>query len=187
MPWKNRATPTRDSWGTSAALDLITAAAMSLTGCSGRHEPRSDGCHCTGCGPGVGFPPAGPPGTIHPPRPTPPEGRMDIAAATHQYEAWLAGHAPLYRPDLDYKHRQMRDPFPFFRGTYYRWVQRWAKAAGGLADAPAVLAVGDLHVENFGTWRDGDGRLCWGVNDFDEADRLPYTHDLVRLAASVRF
>src|SRR5262249_47994169 len=27
----------------------------------------------------------------------------------------------------------------------------------------------------------------WGINDFDEADRLPYTHDLVRLAASVRF
>jgi hypothetical protein len=115
---------------------------------------------------------------------------MDIAAATHQYEAWLAEHTPLYQPDLDYKHRQMQDPadpFPFFRGTYYRWVQRWAKSAGGLADAPTVLAVGDLHVENFGTWRDADGRLCWGVNDFDEADRLPYTNDLVRLAASVRF
>ena len=47
-----------------------------------------------------------------------------------------------------------------------------------------MLAVGDLHVENFGTWRDADGRLCWGINDFDEADRLPYTNDLVRLAAS---
>src|SRR5205823_9516885 len=96
---------------------------------------------------------------------------------------------PLYHPDLEYKHRQMAhpaDPFPFFRGTYYRWVQRWAEAAGDLAAAPAVLAVGDLHVENYGTWRDSDGRLCWGVNDFDEADRLPYTNDLVRLAASVR-
>src|SRR5262245_18619107 len=112
---------------------------------------------------------------------------MDITAATERYETWLAGHTPLYRPDLDYKHRQMAEPFPFFRGTYYRWAQRWAKAAGDLADAPAVLAVGDLHVENFGTWRDLDGRLCWGVNDFDEADRLPYTNDLVRLAASVRF
>jgi len=36
-----------------------------------------------------------------------------------------------------------------------------------------VLAVGDLHVENFGTWRDAEGRLIWGVNDFDEAWRLP--------------
>jgi uncharacterized protein (DUF2252 family) len=49
---------------------------------------------------------------------------------------------------------------------------------------PAVLAVGDLHVENFGTWRDNEGRLIWGINDFDEAFPLPYTHDLVRLAAA---
>ena len=53
-----------------------------------------------------------------------------------------------------------------------------------LAKAPDVLAVGDLHVENFGTWRDGEGRLVWGVNDFDEAYSMPYTNDLVRLAVS---
>jgi uncharacterized protein (DUF2252 family) len=115
---------------------------------------------------------------------------MDIIAATHSYESWLAGLTPLYAPDLDYKHRQMADasnPFPFFRGTYYRWVQLWHTAAAGLMEAPTVLAIGDLHVENFGTWRDADGRLCWGINDFDEVDYLPYTVDLVRLAASVRF
>jgi len=44
--------------------------------------------------------------------------------------------------------------------------------------------VGDLHVENFGTWRDCEGRLIWGVNDFDEAYSMPYTIDLVRLAVS---
>jgi hypothetical protein len=53
-----------------------------------------------------------------------------------------------------------------------------------VADAPKVLAVGDLHVENYGTWRDAEGRLVWGVNDFDEATNLPYTVDLVRLATS---
>jgi len=55
-----------------------------------------------------------------------------------------------------------------------------------LCRAPKVLAVGDLHVDSFGTWRDSEGRLCWGVDDFDEAFPLPYTNDLVRLAASVR-
>jgi len=55
---------------------------------------------------------------------------------------------------------------------------------GRAARAPRVLAVGDLHVENFGTWRDVEGRLIWGINDFDEAWRLPYTNDLIRLAAS---
>ena len=53
-----------------------------------------------------------------------------------------------------------------------------------LAKAPRVLAVGDLHVENFGTWRDREGRLIWGVNDFDEASPLSYANDLVRLAVS---
>src|SRR5205085_8759771 len=40
------------------------------------------------------------------------------------------------------------------------------------------------HVENFGTWRDNEGRLVWGVNDFDEACELPWTSDLVRLGVS---
>ncbi len=54
-----------------------------------------------------------------------------------------------------------------------------------IAKAPRVLAVGDLHLENFGTWRDVEGRLIWGVNDFDEAFPMAYTNDLVRLATSV--
>jgi hypothetical protein len=36
-------------------------------------------------------------------------------------------------------------------------------------EAPRVLCVGDLHVGSFGTWRDAEGRLCWGVDDFDDA------------------
>jgi uncharacterized protein (DUF2252 family) len=43
-----------------------------------------------------------------------------------------------------------------------------------------------LHVGSFGTWRDSEGRLCWGVDDFDEAFPLPYTNDLVRLATSIK-
>ena len=39
---------------------------------------------------------------------------------------------------------------------------------------------------SFGTWRDEEGRLCWGVDDFDESWPLPYTNDLVRLAASAK-
>jgi hypothetical protein len=44
--------------------------------------------------------------------------------------------------------------------------------------------VGDLHVENFGTWCDHESRLAWGINDYDEIDVLPYTVDLIRLATS---
>jgi hypothetical protein len=76
--------------------------------------------------------------------------------------------------------------FPFLRATFYRWVELWQDACGELEKAPRILAVGDLHVENFGTWRDQEGRLVWGINDFDEAAYLPYTLDLVRLATSAR-
>jgi uncharacterized protein (DUF2252 family) len=74
--------------------------------------------------------------------------------------------------------------FPFLRATFYRWMQLWPEVCPDLAKAPRLLAVGDLHVENFGTWRDVEGRLVWGVNDFDEAAVFPYTLDLVRLATS---
>ncbi len=76
------------------------------------------------------------------------------------------------------------DVFMFFRATYYRWAQIWPQVCPELANAPRVLAVGDLHVENFGTWRDLEGRLIWGVNDFDEAWPMAFTIDLVRLAVS---
>lgn len=112
---------------------------------------------------------------------------MTITEATRQYEAWLGGLTPLVKTDLARKHREMTGGvFPFLRATFYRWMQLWPEVCSGLAKAPPVLAVGDLHVENFGTWRDSEGRLIWGINDFDEACRLPYTVDLVRLAASVR-
>jgi hypothetical protein len=112
---------------------------------------------------------------------------MKIKQATQQYERWLAQHIPLVSEDLALKHAAMRrDVFSFLRATFYRWMQVWPNACGDIVKAPVVLAVGDLHVENFGTWRDCEGRLIWGINDFDEASSLPYTNDLVRLAVSAK-
>jgi hypothetical protein len=110
---------------------------------------------------------------------------MNVVKATHRFEEWLGRHTHLVKSDLRLKHKQMAEAvFPFFRATFYRWMQVWPEVCPDLAKAPPVLAVGDLHVENFGTWRDSEGRLVWGINDFDEAAVLPYTNDLVRLAAS---
>jgi hypothetical protein len=113
---------------------------------------------------------------------------VKIAKATSRYEAWLGRHLHLLPADLELKHREMRSsPFAFLRATFYRWAQTWKEVCGKAAKAPRVLAVGDLHVENFGTWRDVEGRLVWGINDFDEAFPLPYTNDLIRLSTSVLF
>jgi hypothetical protein len=110
---------------------------------------------------------------------------VNIRQATTQYEAWLAAQIPLLKDDLRLKHQRMReDPFLFLRATFYRWAQVWPEACAKFAKGPVVLSVGDLHVENFGTWRDSEGRLIWGVNDYDESYPLPYTNDLIRLATS---
>ena len=92
---------------------------------------------------------------------------------------------PIIKQDLRLKHRLMAEAaFPYFRATFYRWLQLWPEVCGELAKAPKVLAVGDLHVENFGTWRDLEGRLIWGVNDLDEVYPSSYAIDLVRLTTS---
>jgi Uncharacterized protein conserved in bacteria (DUF2252) len=112
---------------------------------------------------------------------------VSILDDTQAYETWLGTQCKVVEKDLARKHERMRkDPFTFLRATYYRWARRIEKICPELADAPSALCVGDIHVENFGTWRDADGRWVWGVNDFDEAAVMPYAFDLVRLAASVQ-
>lgn len=113
---------------------------------------------------------------------TPP---VSIIAATTAYEKWLASQVPVIQADLTAKHAAMAaDPFSFMRATYYRWAQLWPVVCKEWATAPRLPSVGDLHMENFGTWRDAEGRLVWGINDFDECATLPFANDTVRLAAS---
>jgi hypothetical protein len=110
-----------------------------------------------------------------------------IQASTRIYEDWLRRelNGELVEPDLERKHEKMRhDPFSFLRATYWRWAETILDQCSEITQAPSVLAIGDIHLENFGTWRDIDGRLIWGVNDFDEAAEMPYPVDLVRLAVS---
>jgi hypothetical protein len=112
---------------------------------------------------------------------------MSFSADNRSYEDWLRTHCAVVESDLAYKHvRMKKDTFVFLRATFFRWARRIEAICPELTTAPAVLSVGDIHVENFGTWRDAEGRLVWGVNDFDEAAAMPYPFDLVRLAASAR-
>jgi hypothetical protein len=112
-----------------------------------------------------------------------------IVASTEANEAWLRGQlgAETVEADLRERRRKMaKDAFTFLRAAYWRWVQVlpavWRPATPGIV----VLAVGDIHLENFGTWRDAEGRLVWGVNDFDEAADMPWPLDLLRLATSAQ-
>lgn len=69
------------------------------------------------------------------------------------------------------------DFFKFFRGTallFYRDM------AGQDAHMPSVMALGDVHPENFGIMPDKNGVPIFGLNDFDEAIYAPFTWDIKR-------
>ncbi|VTU15454.1 hypothetical protein SRS16CHR_01487 [Variovorax sp. SRS16] len=98
-------------------------------------------------------------------------------------QAFNAGRDP---ERLQIKYRLMRaSAFAFLRGTDHLFYERLPR--GGLfRTAPRVWACGDLHLENFGSYK-GDNRLVYfDINDFDEAMLAPASWDLVRLLASLR-
>ena len=99
-----------------------------------------------------------------------------IRKSARQYENWLREqlHGDVLDQDLAKKHDKMRkSAFVFLRATYWRWAEMIFDVCPDLVNGTQLLAVGDIHIENYGTWRDVDGRLVWGVNDFDEAAQMP--------------
>ena len=83
------------------------------------------------------------------------------------------------------KYRRLRDnSFSFFRGTCHLFYDRLAES-GFDVEAPSAWCCGDLHLENFGSYK-GDNRLVYfDINDFDEAALAPVTWELVRLCSSL--
>src|SRR5512143_2998384 len=87
---------------------------------------------------------------------------------------------------LALKFSKMRaSPFIFLRGSCHLFYQR-LPVEQALEKAPRVWACGDLHLENFGSFK-GDNRLTYfDMNDFDEAALAPCTWDVARFLTSVR-
>ncbi|WP_374380487.1 DUF2252 family protein [Dongia sp.] len=86
---------------------------------------------------------------------------------------------------LDLKQRKMRQSaFAWYRGTGEEFYRQWLKPVLRLK-APNVWLNGDLHLENFGTYR-GDNRLTYfDIGDFDDACRGPAVIDLLRFLTSI--
>lgn len=100
-----------------------------------------------------------------------------------QIKLFNAGRDP---ERLALKLKKMRaDPFIFLRGTCHLFYARLPREPL-LTTAPLAWLCGDLHLENFGSFK-GDNRLAYfDINDFDEAILAPCTLDLVRFLASVQ-
>lgn len=84
------------------------------------------------------------------------------------------------------KSERMRESlFRFFRGAATLFYLDLARHAPPSPDAPQVRMVGDVHVDNFGTYRSASGRVVYDLNDFDEtADSGPFEWEVTRAVTS---
>jgi len=102
--------------------------------------------------------------------------------AVRTIQRFNAGRDP-ERLAMKYKNLR-KSPFVFLRGTCHLFYDR-LPAARMRVKAPLVWACGDLHLENFGSFK-GDNRLVYfDINDFDESALAPASWDLVRFLTSV--
>lgn len=106
-----------------------------------------------------------------------------MVSAVEQIEMYNRGRDP---ERLALKYQKMKaNPFVFLRGTCHLFYQNLPEDSL-LHDAPLSWCCGDLHLENFGSYK-GDNRLVYfDINDFDEAALAPCTWDLLRFLTSVR-
>lgn len=74
--------------------------------------------------------------------------------------------------------------FRFYRGTCHLFYEDLSKAAA-LPLSPLTWICGDLHIENYGSYK-GDNKLVYfDLNDFDEALLAPACYELARMVTSI--
>lgn len=86
--------------------------------------------------------------------------------------------------------RMAATPFTFFRGTFHLFARdlldQICEPAAVLGDDGVEMdLVGDIHSENYGTYKAVDGAIHYDINDFDETTRGHFDFDVRRLATSL--
>jgi len=74
--------------------------------------------------------------------------------------------------------------FSFYRGTCHLFYEDLA-AADTLQQSPITWICGDLHLENFGSFKGDNNEVYFDLNDFDEAMLAPAAWEIVRLVTSI--
>lgn len=87
---------------------------------------------------------------------------------------------------LALKFAKMKEsPFVFLRGACHLFYEALPELPA-LTEAPLAWCCGDLHFENFGSYKADNGLVYFDINDYDEAVLAPCTWDIVRLLTSIR-
>ena len=112
--------------------------------------------------------------------------KKHIEEALSQIKGWNKGLESSLRNG---KFKKMaRSPYYFFRGTnhlYWRYFSGDKRLKKFSPRRAQTWIQADLHAYNYGIYSDNEGKLIYGLNDFDEACIANYQFDLWRMAASM--
>lgn len=104
--------------------------------------------------------------------------QRNIVERCHQYNA---GRTPSL---VERKFEKMSEnPFSFFRGSCHLFYEDFSLETS--QNAPIVWICGDLHTENFGTYKGANRLVYFDINDFDESILAPATLEITRLLTSI--
>jgi uncharacterized protein (DUF2252 family) len=81
--------------------------------------------------------------------------------------------------------KMAQSPFVFLRGACHLFYEALPDSPL-FRDAPPAWCCGDLHFENFGSYKGDNRQVYFDINDYDEAALAPVTWDMVRLLASIQ-
>jgi uncharacterized protein (DUF2252 family) len=100
-------------------------------------------------------------------------------------ERLIEFNKPLLPEMVQLKYEAMAEnAFRFFRGTCHLFYEDLA-AAKPLPLSPLAWICGDLHLENFGSFRGQNGLVYFDLNDFDEGLLAPAAYEVVRMVTSI--
>ncbi|TKT87988.1 DUF2252 domain-containing protein [Dyadobacter frigoris] len=89
-------------------------------------------------------------------------------------------------PDfLELKYKAMREnPFRFFRGSCHLFYEDLSKNTP-FEDPTKTWICGDLHLENYGSYKAANSQVYFDVVDFDEAILAPVSWEILRTLTSI--
>lgn len=81
--------------------------------------------------------------------------------------------------------KMAESPFVFLRGACHLFYDALPDTAL-FRDAPLAWCCGDVHFENFGSYKGDNQQVYFDINDYDEAALAPMTWDIIRLLTSIQ-
>ncbi len=86
---------------------------------------------------------------------------------------------------LKMKYKNMRqNSFVFYRGSCHLFYEDLPEVSQ-LNNSPLAWLCGDLHLENFGSYKADNRLVYFDINDFDESALAPCLWDVARLMVSI--